>query len=94
MILIYYAIGSMHTGDFGMTTEVAIFFTFLIGMLPMLDIVPLQIIVAIFVVLAMILSIKAKTQELVAGVSSKEIQAFINYAIVSLVILPFLPNIG
>jgi uncharacterized membrane protein (DUF4010 family) len=94
MILVYYGIGSLRTGDYGMTTEVATFFTFLIGMLPMLNIIPTQMIVAIFVVLVMILSIKAKTKELVAGVSSKEIQSFINYAIISLVILPFLPNIG
>ena len=94
MILIYYATGSVRTGDFGMTTEVATFFTFIIGMLPMLDIVPLQLIVAIFVVLVMILSIKAKSKQLVQGVSQNEIQSFINYAIISLVILPFLPNIG
>jgi len=94
MILIYYTIGSVRTGDFGMTTEVATFFTFLVGMLPMLNIIPLQIIVAIFVVLIMVLSIKAKTKELAAGVSAKEIQSFISYAIISLVILPFLPNVG
>ena len=94
MILMYYATGSVRTGDFGMTTEVATFFTFIIGMLPMLDIVPLQLIVAIFVVLVMILSIKAKSKQLVQGVSQNEIQSFINYAIISLVILPFLPNIG
>ena len=94
MILIYYGIGSARTGDFGMTTEVATFFTFLIGMLPMLNIMDTQLIVAIFVVLIMVLSIKAKTKELVAGVSSKEIQSFVSYAIISLVILPFLPNVG
>jgi len=94
MILIYYGIGSIRTGDFGMTTEVATFFTFLIGMLPILNIVPTQLIVALFVVLIMILSIKAKTKQLVAGVSSKEIQSFTSYAIISLVILPFLPNVG
>jgi uncharacterized membrane protein (DUF4010 family) len=94
MILMYYGIGSARTGDFGMTTEVATFFTFLIGMLPMLNIMDTQLIVAIFVVLIMVLSIKAKTKELVAGVSSKEIQSFISYAIISLVILPFLPNVG
>jgi uncharacterized membrane protein (DUF4010 family) len=86
MILMYYGIGSARTGDFGMTTEVATFFTFLIGMLPMLNIMDTQLIVAIFVVLIMVLSIKAKTKELVAGVSSKEIQSFISYAIISLVI--------
>jgi len=94
MILIYYAMGSLRTGDFGMTTEISIFFTFLIGMLPVLNIVDTKLIVAVFVVLVMVLSIKAKTKELVAGVSLKEIQSFISYAIISLVILPFLPNEG
>lgn len=94
IVIVYYALGSFTTKDFGMTTEVSILFTFLIGMLPILDIIPLQMVVALFIFLVLILSIKAKTKELAAGVTTREIESFTTYAIISLVILPFLPNVG
>ena len=94
ILVSYYILNSSFTKDFGLTTELAIFYTFLIGLLPMLNILPLKIIVVVFVVLMLILSLKEKTKKLVAGISSKEIESFISYAIIALVVLPFLPNIG
>ncbi len=94
IVIVYYAMGSFTTKDFGMTTEVSILFTFIIGALPMLEIIPLQLVVALFVFLVLILSIKARTKKLAAGVTGKEIESFTTYAIISLVILPFLPNVG
>jgi uncharacterized membrane protein (DUF4010 family) len=94
IVVVYYGVGSYMTKDFGMTTEISILFTFLIGALPMLDIIPLQIVVSLFVFLILILSMKAKTKVLAAGVTNKEIESFTTYAIISLVILPFLPNVG
>src|SRR3989344_2613604 len=94
ILLAYYAIGSYVKKDFGMTTELAITFTFFLGLLCVLNILPLQLVVAVFVVLVLILSLKAKTRQLAAGISFREIESFISYAIVALVILPFLPNVG
>ncbi|HBU06552.1 MAG TPA: hypothetical protein DEB09_00535 [Candidatus Magasanikbacteria bacterium] len=94
LVAIYYAIGSFFTKDFGLTTELSVVVTFLIGLLLVLDIIPLQIIVVIFVLLALILSLKSKTQKLMAGVSANEVQSFISYAIIALVVLPFLPDVG
>jgi len=94
IVVVYYGVGSYTTKDFGMTTEISILFTFLIGVLPMLDIIPLQLVVALFVFLVLILSMKAKTKVIAAGVTNKEIESFTTYAIISLVILPFLPNVG
>ncbi|MEI7424748.1 MAG: DUF4010 domain-containing protein [Candidatus Staskawiczbacteria bacterium] len=94
ILVSYYILNSLDSKDFGMTSELAIFFTFLIGLLPMLNIIPLQLIVALFVVLVLILSLKEKTKKFVAGISTQEIESFISYAIIALVVLPFLPNVG
>jgi uncharacterized membrane protein (DUF4010 family) len=94
VLIVYYAISSYTTKDMGMTSEMGIIFTFIIGLLPMLNIIPLQLIVALFVVVVLILSIKAKTKQIMAGISASEVESFISYAIIALVVLPFLPNIG
>ena len=94
ILLAYYAIGSYASKNFGMTTELAMLFTFLLGLLSVLNILSLQVLVAIFVVLALILSSKSKTSRLLAGINFKEVESFVSYAIVALVVLPFLPNIG
>ncbi|MFA6424397.1 MAG: DUF4010 domain-containing protein [Candidatus Magasanikbacteria bacterium] len=94
LTLIYYALGSYTTKDFGITSELAVLFTFVIGLLTVLEIMPMQIVVALFVVLVLLLSIKAKTKALVAGISTQEVNSFISYAIIALVIMPFLPNVG
>lgn len=94
LLISYYVSGSFVSKDFGVTTELSVIITFLVGLLLVLDIVPLQIIVAVFVVLMLILSIKSKTSQIVAGVSREEMQSFISYAIIALVVLPFLPDVG
>lgn len=94
LLAVYYAVGSYTTKDFGMTTELAILLTFLIGALTILEIIPMQVVVALFVVLILLLSMKSKTKALAAGISRQEINSFVSYAIIALVIMPFLPNVG
>ena len=94
ILITYYAIGSYTTKAFGMTSELAILFTFLIGLLPMLNIIPLQFVVALFVALVFILSMKDRMKKIVSGISASELESFISYAIIALVVLPFLPNVG
>ncbi len=90
----HYIIASRRTDDFGLTTEVSFVLTFLIGVAITTTVIPLQIIVAIAVVMILILSLKAKSTEFVSEVSRHELESFISYAIIALVILPFLPNIA
>jgi uncharacterized membrane protein (DUF4010 family) len=92
LIATYYVVVSASTKDLGMTSELSAVITFIIGMLVVLEIIPLQVTVAVFVMLIFILSIKAKTTQFVAGVSRHELQSFISYAIIALVVLPVLPN--
>ncbi len=92
LLISYYVAESVHTKDFGITSELSAITTFILGLMVMLSIIPLQIIVAIFVVVVFVLSLKARTTQLVAGLSSQEVQSFISYAIIALVALPVLPD--
>jgi uncharacterized membrane protein (DUF4010 family) len=47
---------------------------------------------ALLVIVPLILSLKTRTKRLMLGISSKEVEAFISYAIIAVVVLPFLPN--
>jgi uncharacterized membrane protein (DUF4010 family) len=92
LLISYYVAESVHTKDFGITSELSAITTFILGLMVMLSIIPLQIVVAIFVVVVFVLSLKARTTQLVAGLSSQEVQSFISYAIIALVALPVLPD--
>ena len=94
LLVANYVLGSITAKDFGITSELSAIIAFLIGLLLVLDIIPLQIVVAIFVVLMLILSLKSTTSQIVAGVSRQELQSFISYAIIALVVWPFLPDVG
>lgn len=93
LVLIYYVVGSTITKHAGITNELSVIFTFLIGFLITTQILAIQITVALLVVLLVILALKSKTQRLMLGISGEEITSFISYAIIALVILPFLPNV-
>jgi len=92
LVLGYYIMGTSITKHAGLTNEISILFTFLIGFLFTTGLMPTNIVVALSVVLVLILSLKAKTKKFVLGISSTELEAFITYAIIALVVLPFLPN--
>ena len=94
LLIAYYILGSLSTKDNGLTTELAIFWSYLIGIFVGLNIFPIQLIIAIVVILMLILSLKRKIKLFVAGIKQFELEAFISYAIIALVILPFLPNTG
>ncbi len=92
IVLIYYAIGSYFTRRVGMTNEISIFVTFVLGFLSMTEIVPIQVIVILLVVTLLVLSIKSETDHFMKGISDHEVQSFISYALIALVVLPLLPN--
>jgi uncharacterized membrane protein (DUF4010 family) len=94
LIISYYIVGSLNSKDFGLTSEISAIITYIIGMFLALEVLPLEVTVAIFVILIFILSIKAKTTQLVSGISRQELQSFISYAIITLVVLPVLPDVS
>jgi uncharacterized membrane protein (DUF4010 family) len=92
LTLSYYIIGSIFTNDNGITTELGIIFAYLVGLFISLEVFSVQIILALTVVLILILSRKAEIKTIIKGIKRSEINAFISYAIIALVVLPFLPN--
>ncbi|MFA6427906.1 MAG: MgtC/SapB family protein, partial [Candidatus Magasanikbacteria bacterium] len=94
LLISYYVVASSTTHDFGLTSELSVIATFLMGLLVILDIIPLHILVALFVIVMLILSLKSKTSKIVAGISRQELQSFISYAIIALVVMPFLPDVA
>lgn len=92
LLIIYYVLGSWFHRDNGMTTELAILLSFLFGMFLGLEIFPVQLIIALTIVLILILSLKSEIQMIVARVKHHELDAFISFGLITLVILPFLPN--
>jgi uncharacterized membrane protein (DUF4010 family) len=92
LLISYYVAEAVHTKDFGITSELSAVATFILALMVMLNIIPLQITIAIFVVVIFVLSLKARTTKLVAGLTQQEVQAFISYAIIALVALPVLPD--
>lgn len=92
LLFVFYTLDSLATRDFGLTTEIAILYTYLIGFILMHDIVSIQLLLAITVILILLLSRKDQIKGVVEGIKRAEVNAFIGYAIIALVILPFLPN--
>lgn len=92
LLLLHYAFNSLHTKDIGITTELAAIFAFVIGQMIGLEVFPVQLIVAITVVVILILSYKDHIKGVTEDIQKHELLAFVRFAIIALVILPFLPN--
>jgi len=92
LLIAYYIIGSLFTKDNGVTTELAILWSFLVGVLITIEVIPIQLVIAMVVVIMLILSLKQRVKSFIAGVKEFEVQDFISYAIIALVIFPFLPD--
>lgn len=92
LLISFYIIEALNTRDFGITSELSALVTFFIGLLVMVNIIPLQITIAILIMLVFVLSMKSKTTQFVEGISRQEIHSFISYAIIALVALPVLPD--
>ena len=92
LLLGYYLLGSWFKRDSGITTELAIFLCFLFGVFLGIDMFPVQLIIALTIVLILILSLKSEIKTFVARIQHYELDAFISYALIALVVLPFLPN--
>jgi uncharacterized membrane protein (DUF4010 family) len=92
LLLLFYLIDSKATKDAGITTDLAMIFSFLIGILLALKIFPVQLILALTIVVVVLLSQKERIKVVVEDIQKQEINAFISFAVIAAVILPFLPN--
>lgn len=92
ILLTSYVLSSVYSKDIGFTTELAVLFSYLIGLFIALDVFSVQLILAFTVVLVLIMSQKRTIKTFVAGLHRSEVTGFISFLIIALVILPFLPN--
>jgi uncharacterized membrane protein (DUF4010 family) len=92
LLLTFYILDSIRTKDYGVTTEFALLFSFLIGFLLTVGTFPIQLTLAITIILVLLLSRKEEIKDIVEDIRSREINAFISFAVLTFVILPFLPN--
>lgn len=92
LIAVFYFVDTNITKDTGLTTELAMIYSLVIGILLGINAIPIQIILAIAVVFIFILSMKRKVKDVVQDIKRFELNGLIAYAIIAVVILPFLPN--
>lgn len=92
LILGNYVLASIHTKDSGITTEIASLFAYAVGFMVARNVFSVHLIVATTVIATLILSRKEEIKNAVARLRGFETNAFITYAIIALVILPFLPD--
>lgn len=92
IFIISYAFMSFRVKAPGITSELAILFTLLTGLMITLNLLPLHIIVSLIIILSLILSKKESIHHWLQSIHRREIYALVSFAIISLVILPFLPQ--
>lgn len=93
LLLVYYAIHASNYKQLGITTELSVIITFVIGFLTIANLVSLQNIVIVLILSLIILAVKKHTHVIASHwVTAKELPGFISYALIALVILPILPD--
>ncbi len=80
----------MPAGRKGITTEIALFITFLLGLLVHLDQTVFAVAVALFV--SFIMSIKLTIESIVKQITEEELFAIFKFLVVSVLVLPLLPD--
>jgi uncharacterized membrane protein (DUF4010 family) len=91
-IIISYYISAMKTKYRGTTTQVAAWITFFLGAMSYYGYLQLAVLLA--VLLTIVLYFRAIIHQLVKKMKSKELVATLKFAVVALVVLPFLPNVN
>ncbi len=92
LVLAAYVLNVEVQKAFGMTTEIAIMITVLVGFAATANVISLEILIVIIVLLTFILSQKRGIGLLVSKIAHAELIDVVTFAIVALVIFPFLPN--
>lgn len=88
----FYIFDSIYHKDIGITTEISLIYSFVIGFILTTSILPISLIVALTIIIILLLSRKENIQNVVEDINKKEINAFVAFAILAAVILPFLPD--
>lgn len=77
-------------GDLGTTTELSLLLSFVLGGLTFLGFVEISLMITVVVVV--LLSAKFKLQDAIGKITSEELYDFIRFAVLVLLVFPFLPD--
>jgi len=91
-VAIGYFIGSWQHGRIGITSEIAILISVMIGVLCYQE--QLGLAVALGIATTVILSLKVQTDRFIKALSRKELYAALQLAVISAIVLPVLPDQG
>lgn len=92
LLAVSYLVRLRSDDDLGLTTEVALLLTFALGAGAVLG--GMAPVAAVAVVAALLLSMKARLHDWVARIERLELDALLKLALISVVVLPVLPNQG
>ena len=92
LVIAGYLIDARRSGDHGMTTEVALLLTFLLGSLAIAE--SRQLAAACAIVVALLLSLKTRLHQALKRLSEAELGGALKMLFISVVLLPALPNQG
>lgn len=92
LVLAAYILNVQIHKAFGLTTEIAIIITYLIGFLTTSELIDIEVVLVILVLLAFFLSQKRGFGGLIEKINHQEIIDVLKFALVSIVVLPILPN--
>ncbi|MBE7373798.1 MgtC/SapB family protein [Pseudomonas lopnurensis] len=92
LVIAGYVIDARSSGDHGMTTEVALLLTFLLGSLAVAE--SRQLAAACAIVVALLLSLKARLHQALQRLSEAELGGALKMLFISVVLLPALPDQG
>lgn len=93
-IVSYYINGMVSQKAVGITEELSAIFAHFIGLLLILDAFPVKFVVALTVLVVFIITRRNEIRALNKNIPKEEVVEFLLFAIIALVILPFLPNIS
>jgi uncharacterized membrane protein (DUF4010 family) len=92
LILSAYILNVRLKNAFGLTTEVAVLMTFLLGFLTTSNIVSIEIVLVILVLLSFFLSQKRGFGSLINKIQHRELIDVIKFGLITIVLLPLIPN--
>lgn len=92
LVIVAYVWNVKLNAAFGITTEIAVVITFILGFLSTSRIIPIEAVLVITVVLLFFLSAKTGISSIVNKIKHQEVVDFIKFGIIAIVILPFLPD--
>jgi uncharacterized membrane protein (DUF4010 family) len=92
LLITFYVFDNYLTKDIGMTTEISVLYTYILGVLVATNLLPVQLLVAVTVVVILLMSRKEDIKNFVGNIRKSEMNALVSFAILAFVILPFLPN--